>query len=31
MVPNIQAANEFEATLLNMLSTVFGIKIPKKI
>ena len=31
MVPDIQAANQFEANLLNMLSTVFGIKIPKKI
>ena len=31
MVPDIQAANEFEANLLNILSTVFKIKIPKKI
>lgn len=31
MVPDIQAANEFEVTMLEMLNTVFGIKIPKKI
>ncbi|MBR5324693.1 MAG: diacylglycerol kinase family lipid kinase [Muribaculaceae bacterium] len=31
MVPDIQAANQFEADFLNMLSTVFGIRIPKKI
>lgn len=29
--PKVQAANEFEATVFNMLATVFGIKIPKKI
>lgn len=31
VVPDIQAANEFEASFLTFLSTVFGIKIPKKI
>ena len=31
MVPNIQAANEVEANMLNMLSTVFNIRIPKEI
>ena len=31
LVPDIQAANEFEYTILSMLSTVFGINIHKKI
>ncbi|MEG1573866.1 MAG: YegS/Rv2252/BmrU family lipid kinase [Bacteroidales bacterium] len=31
MIPDIQAANEFEATMLTLLSNVFGIKIPKSI
>lgn len=31
MLPDIQAANEFEATLLGVLSNVFGIKIQKNI
>lgn len=31
VVPEIQAANELEASFLTFLSTVFGIKIPKKI
>ena len=31
IVPNIQVANQLEANLFNMLSTVFDIKIPKKI
>ncbi len=31
MLPNIQAANEFEATMLGLLANVFGIKIQKSI
>jgi YegS/Rv2252/BmrU family lipid kinase len=31
MVPDVQAANEIEANMLNMLSTVFNIRIPKEI
>lgn len=31
MIPDIQAANEFEATMLTLLANVFGIKIPKSI
>ena len=31
LVPDIQAANELEVSMLSLLSSVFGIKIPKKI